>query len=206
MTRRLDNSWLNWSIPLNLGERINTPGDEDHFVIDQNSRNAFFTSNDNENYCKTQADIFYIKMGKPITIHLKGITKNFNDNNRPISNALVSLEDILNGEVYNGKNIIFKSNQNGEFDIIITKLVEANKMTEFAYKVRKNNYSQCTSEGDTIQYEYLNLSNPPWTLNIYQDLYLLGPKQKRPGIITNNDQITQLPDEQPQKTTEPKSV
>lgn len=44
MTRRLDDSWTNWSMPQNLGPKVNTPGDESFFSLSPNGEKIFFTS------------------------------------------------------------------------------------------------------------------------------------------------------------------
>lgn len=44
MTVRLDNTWTNWSEPINLGPGINTPEDENYFSIDRKFENMYYTS------------------------------------------------------------------------------------------------------------------------------------------------------------------
>ena len=58
MSRRLDNSWTNWSEPVNLGPEINSPFDDLSFNFNPGSRYAYFargSSSDN-------TDIFRIDM------------------------------------------------------------------------------------------------------------------------------------------------
>jgi outer membrane protein OmpA-like peptidoglycan-associated protein len=43
VSKRLDSTWRNWSTPVNLGERINTSGDEIYFTMTQRNL-AFFSS------------------------------------------------------------------------------------------------------------------------------------------------------------------
>jgi OOP family OmpA-OmpF porin len=45
ITRRLDESWTNWSRPQNLGANINTSGNDAGFVISASGDYAYFTSN-----------------------------------------------------------------------------------------------------------------------------------------------------------------
>ncbi len=41
MSRRLDDTWQNWSKPVNLGEDINTPGWDAYFKLDASAKTAF---------------------------------------------------------------------------------------------------------------------------------------------------------------------
>jgi outer membrane protein OmpA-like peptidoglycan-associated protein len=59
MSRRLDNSWRNWSEPLNLGFPFNTPLDDYYYTIPASGDFAYYSSNDNS-YGKS--DIFRIPL------------------------------------------------------------------------------------------------------------------------------------------------
>ncbi|MDB5262950.1 MAG: OmpA/MotB protein, partial [Adhaeribacter sp.] len=63
MSRRLDNTWLNWSEPVNLGTAVNTSGFDGYFTLDSESGVAYFTRENAENgdtdiYSIGLADIF----------------------------------------------------------------------------------------------------------------------------------------------------
>ncbi len=45
VTRRLDNTWLNWSEPQNLGPEINTPSWDAYFTIAADGQYAYYASN-----------------------------------------------------------------------------------------------------------------------------------------------------------------
>lgn len=49
MSKRLDDSWQNWSEPVNLGPAINTEGAELHFLLDPVQEVAYYTSTLNSN-------------------------------------------------------------------------------------------------------------------------------------------------------------
>lgn len=57
VTYRLDNTWKNWTKPLNLGAPINSDGFDAYFVIG-NNREIYFTSNRGQDY----SDIYYSKI------------------------------------------------------------------------------------------------------------------------------------------------
>ena len=74
MSRRLDNSWTNWSQPLNLGKNVNTPEWEAYYTMDAQGEYAYFSTG---NTGGSNLDIFRIKLpptAKPDNIlWLKGI-------------------------------------------------------------------------------------------------------------------------------------
>ncbi len=59
VSKRLDDSWLNWSHPINLGPEINTPDWDAFFKITAKGDYAYFASN-KDSY--GQSDIFRIKV------------------------------------------------------------------------------------------------------------------------------------------------
>lgn len=74
MSRRLDNSWINWTEPINLGKNVNTPEWEAYYTIDAHGEYAYFSTSNTEG---SNLDIFRIKLPptvKPENIlWLKGI-------------------------------------------------------------------------------------------------------------------------------------
>ncbi len=61
MTKRLDDTWTNWSTPINMGDKINTDDFDAYFSIDAAGEYAYFASA-KSGYGKS--DIFRIKMPK----------------------------------------------------------------------------------------------------------------------------------------------
>ena len=59
MSKRLDDTWKNWSTPVNLGPEINTKDDEQEYYIDAKGEYAYFASKDNS---YGDLDIFRIKL------------------------------------------------------------------------------------------------------------------------------------------------
>jgi len=47
-SKRLDDTWLNWSKPTNIGYEINTSGWDSYFAISANSKYAYFVSTDGQ--------------------------------------------------------------------------------------------------------------------------------------------------------------
>ncbi len=59
MTKRLDDTWLNWSEPVNLGEKINSPNDDFYYTIPAKGDYAYFSS---RNTVYGKADLYRIKL------------------------------------------------------------------------------------------------------------------------------------------------
>ena len=68
LTRRLDDTWLNWSAPENLGPIVNTPQWDGYFSVSAKGDYAYFSSTENSVGAE---DIFRIKIPekvKPLTL------------------------------------------------------------------------------------------------------------------------------------------
>lgn len=78
MTRRQDDSWKNWSSPVNMGDSINTKGWDAYFTIDAKGEYGYISNVQN----KGNSDLFRIKL---------------NDDQRPKTVVLVY------GKVYNAQ-------------------------------------------------------------------------------------------------------
>lgn len=60
ITRRLDDTWQNWSQPINLGNIINTKANENYFTIDSKGEYAYFIRWENK-----QSNLYRIKLHQP---------------------------------------------------------------------------------------------------------------------------------------------
>ena len=63
MATRLDDTWMNWSEPINLGPEINTSGWDAFFKLKSSGMSAYYTSN-YDTY--GESDIFFVKLPKKI--------------------------------------------------------------------------------------------------------------------------------------------
>ncbi len=156
VTKRLDDSWENWSTPINLGIEINSPNHDFNFSISAKADYAYLTTN-SDTYGKS--DIIRVKLKeeiKPNTVTvIKG--KVFNKNtNLPIS-AEISYDLVLNTNTPDSK-----ANSDPKTGIYKAVLLNGKK---YKYTV--------TAKGYIISSEDLDLS----ALNNYQeiekDIYLI---------------------------------
>jgi len=97
MTRRLDDSWTNWSKPVNMGEKINSADFDAYFSIDASGEYAYFSSEKNSH---GKSDIYRIKMpqaAKPEPVVLVYGKVLDQKTNQPIK-AKISYEQLPSGK------------------------------------------------------------------------------------------------------------
>lgn len=139
VSKRLDSTWKNWSAPLNLGNKINTPGDEIYFTM-TNQNLAFFSSKPKDQVSRFyQTSIYFLdsstlaKMPEAVVLQLDSSTPVFmlisriaykGADNQPAANVEVLLLDDLG-------NLIEKSFSN-EDGVAVFKNIPSNR----SYKVK----------------------------------------------------------------------
>jgi outer membrane protein OmpA-like peptidoglycan-associated protein len=115
MSRRLDNSWTNWSTPVNLGEHINSPEKDNFYVIPAKGDFIYFSST-RDGYGKE--DIY--RIGLPMDMRPKPVTlvkgRVFNRKDNQSIPATVYYEDLETGEVLGS---VRTNSKTGEYQIIL---------------------------------------------------------------------------------------
>ncbi|MBX3043585.1 MAG: OmpA family protein [Candidatus Kapabacteria bacterium] len=85
VSRRLDDSWTNWTEPVNLGPQINTSGWDAYYTVTSDGQYAYFVSSHNS---ETAEDIYRVRLpqsAKPdIVVLIKGKVLN-QKTNQPLS-------------------------------------------------------------------------------------------------------------------------
>lgn len=113
-TKRLDDTWMNWSEPVNMGKPINTSALDYYFTVD-NMGNVF-TSRANKAMDGAQLDL-YALVPKTIKIKLEGIVSN-EKSGQPIAAA-----DL--GIIVAGKDPVkLKSTTSGNFETTLPETKE----------------------------------------------------------------------------------
>ncbi len=97
ISRRLDDTWTNWSEPYNLGEDINTPDFDAYFTLPASGKHAYFSSRKNT---LGEADIFEIELPeqmkpKPVAL-VSGKVLNA-ETKTPEENAKVTYYNLITG-------------------------------------------------------------------------------------------------------------
>lgn len=102
---RLDDTWANWSEPVNLGKPINTSALDFYFTIDK-AGNAY-TSRANKALDGAQLDI-YTLVPKTININLRGVVLNEKTMEPLQSNVQIDIKDV--------EPVKLRSKASGEFE------------------------------------------------------------------------------------------
>jgi len=111
-TTRLDETWQNWSEPVNLGRQVNTPSDDAYFTID--SRGDIFTARAGAKVDGGNFDLLILKP-RNINIILSGMTYN-EKTKQPIPAAIdVKLKELK-------QPISLKSAMAGKFETRIPEV------------------------------------------------------------------------------------
>jgi outer membrane protein OmpA-like peptidoglycan-associated protein len=118
MTRRLDDTWMNWTEPVNLGEPVNTPSFDAYFMLTAKGDTAYFSSvHESKTRGYGRSDIW--KLGLP-----QRNRPGFNLPNGEADNAVT--EKDINGSLFRLDNVFFdvdKSSLRGESRVALDKLV-----------------------------------------------------------------------------------
>lgn len=158
VTRRLDDTWTNWSEPENLGPTINTPFFDAYYSIPASGDYAYFSSTNNEN----REDIFRIKLPEQA---------------RPTPVVLVK------GNVYNAK-----TNEPIAATILYESLTTGKEIGEARSSKEDGYYSIVLSSGDNYGFranvkgfasinQNIDLSKLDAYKEINKDLYLVPVEQ-----------------------------
>jgi OmpA-OmpF porin, OOP family len=113
-TTRMDETWNNWSEPINLGKPINTSGLDYYFTMD-NAGNVY-TSRANKALEGAQLDL-YMLVPKTVKINLTGTVLNQKTND-PLSGAEVEVR------IKEKEPVKLKSNTTGDFKTTIPEVTE----------------------------------------------------------------------------------
>ncbi|PKP44697.1 MAG: hypothetical protein CVT95_10855, partial [Bacteroidetes bacterium HGW-Bacteroidetes-12] len=167
MTKRLDDTWTNWSKPVNLGEKINSANFDAYFSIDASGEYAYFTSSKNS---YGSSDVFRIKMPKEakpepvVLIYGKVIDQK---TNQPIK-AKISYEQLPSGKE------VGTASTSPE-DMVYKIVLPFGK--NYGFMATANNYYSVTQNLDLSKLE----AYQEMEVNLY-----LAPIQKDEAIRLNN--------------------
>ena len=137
MSKRLDDTWTNWTEPTNLGPSINSEQDEYGLYVPAQGEYVYFTKKDENNEFNT--DIYRVKLdsaSKPQpTLLVKGKVLNA-ETKAPIQAKIVYKDLVSNKEI--GSSV--SEPQSGKYEVILPagKLYEFYAEKEKYYPVSKN--------------------------------------------------------------------
>lgn len=167
MTRRLDDTWQNWTEPLNIGKPINTEGWDAYLTIPASGDYAYYASSKN---AIGQSDIFKLKL--PETLKPKVVTlitgRVFNiKDNSPVEAKIIY--EILGENVEAG--VASSNPTTGEYQIALP----AGKL--YGYLAEADDFLSLTNN--------IDLTNEKYHRTINRDLYIV-PVMKGANITINN--------------------
>jgi OmpA-OmpF porin, OOP family len=114
-TTRLDDTWMNWSTPENMGKPINTSALDYYFTID--AQGNAYTSRANKAMEGAQLDL-YMMVPKTFKINLSGVVLNEKDQQPLVADVELTVKD--------KEALKLKSNAAGKFE---SKLSETSSIT-----------------------------------------------------------------------------
>lgn len=186
VTKRLDDTWLSWSEPENLGKGVNTKGDDVYFNIPKTGKHIYFTRGDvdeNTDIFSFQADDLFVTDETPIVAD----NTTEEDDTETEEEVIISLR----GNVLNEKN-----NKPVSAQVIVERLPDGLKVGEVnsnpttgAYEINLKpgaRYSlRAKADGYIGEGENLDVNETTTSETITQDLYL-EPIEKGASIVFNN--------------------
>lgn len=111
-TTRLDDSWQNWSEPVNLGRAVNTVADDAYFTVD--SKGNIFTARAGAKVDGGNYDLLILKP-RNINITLAGVTYNQKTKQPIAANVDVKIKELK-------QPMSFKSGSSGKFETRIPEV------------------------------------------------------------------------------------
>ncbi len=190
-SKKLDNSWLKWSKPVNIGKIVNAQGSESYFHIAPQSKQAFFSCTEQTFGCKCKSDIFSIKMRDAIFLRIRGTVRDV-ETKKPLG-AEVALTSLLSQNIFAESLIKFYSDsKTGKFDVTINKMIERDKLGKFAMTAKRKDYTQTDSVKNVIPYSFVNIFTNKRYITLERDLFLMTPHIADPiidDVVVDNPQV-----------------
>jgi OOP family OmpA-OmpF porin len=151
MSVRLDDSWTNWSTPVNLGPAINTADDENYFSIDRNFKNMYYSS---QKAGERQGTVAKVALPEDFTAIngpvLAKLDRNEIQRVMDSGNAVVS----PNGRTKNAEGITFAGWPQEDLPVAATEDTTAAATTESAVaseaKASSVNAASITANGELV--------------------------------------------------------
>lgn len=205
VAKRLDDSWLSWSEPENLGKGINTKGDDVYFNIPTSGKHIYFTRGDvdeNTDIFSFKADDFFVTGDSPIIASAD--TTPAEDvkpvEEKPVVAVVTPVEvkpepkEVIIKVVGNVLNE--KTNQPLAAKVIVERLpdgieigtVQSNPVTgayEFSLRPGARYGFRAEADGYLAEDENVDLNEVADSKTIEQTLYL-APIEKGVSIVFNN--------------------
>jgi OOP family OmpA-OmpF porin len=169
MSRRLDDSWVHWSQPENLGPVVNGSHDESFFTVSASGNEVFFTSQVEKG--DNDIDMYMLELPKtfkPSPVMLVYGRVFDSKTNKPVGGVGIIYENLTTGTEVGVAN---SSYETGEYQIV---LPSGNK---YGYLAVKEGYASINAN--------LDLTGMPQYKEYKKDLYIT-PLEVDQTIVINN--------------------
>ncbi|MBA2611969.1 MAG: OmpA family protein [Bacteroidetes bacterium] len=168
MTRRLDDSWTNWTEPENLGPKVNTSNNESFFTTSASGNKVYFTS---ESETPGDFDLYSLALPKTLkpspVVLVRGKVLN-SKTNETVSGVRIFFEDLANGKE---AGIAISNPTTGEYAIVLPS------GNNYGYLAEKKGFISVNANMDLSKLsEYKEMT---------QDLYI-APIEEGQTIAINN--------------------
>lgn len=178
MSKRLDDTWLNWSEPLNLGKKINSKNDDFYYTIPASGDYAYFSSRENS---MGGADLFRIKLPKeiqpdPVTL-LQG--KIIDAETKQPIDVNIEFGGLVNEEPKGALETI-----NGNYQIIIPQ-------KDYEIKIKKEGYFPVTTNID-LEYEDTDLDFDENDSTRLNDSSTISDEETIPKEFTTQEEVIEI--------------
>ncbi len=120
MATRLDESWTNWSTPENLGDKINTVGEESFFSLSPSDNKIYFAADGNS---EGNLDIFTLELPES---NMEVVIPVAFENNKEVKEQSSALSSVVLNPVYFGFNKAKTSTEELSELVQLQKLLKEN--------------------------------------------------------------------------------
>ncbi|TAF74286.1 MAG: hypothetical protein EAZ53_09945 [Bacteroidetes bacterium] len=132
ITTRLDDTWQNWSKPMNLGPLVNSKVDDCGFSLFANGNHAFYHTPSVRNDSTKRMDIFRVNIPKMLRQEAKAIISGH------VKSAIDTLKNIGTAKIINVKGETVASTEIHAHDEFFTLVVPVGKMYKLSLELENH--------------------------------------------------------------------
>ena len=120
LSRRLDDTWTAWSEPINLGERINGPGDDYYYTLPASGEYAYFASEKIGG--QGQSDLYRIRlprMARPDPVNYLEARVLSSDREEPLPARLITARAVWPVDSAEGRGVLVAARDTAQSAIVV---------------------------------------------------------------------------------------
>lgn len=197
MTKRLDDTWTNWSEPQNLGTNINTSEWEGYFVIDASGEKAFIVSNSSG---VGRADIFEVELPKesqpdPVLL-IKGKVKD-SKTSKPVESEIILQYTTNNTEAGH----LWSDPDNGHYEAVLpdTGYYDVFAKAHGYYAYKQTIHTELQNEYKEIEYDLILVPLSKGQKIELRNIFFVRSKAEiLPKSLTELDYLVEILTENPE--------